>query len=80
MVDGGLDYSIRKKLDTYYLEDMAQLAYRVHQVEHLKVEKGKINKYHKKEKVSYKEADNYPTDAGGECVDENEVNMVELKL
>ncbi|XP_050919575.1 uncharacterized protein LOC127137133 [Lathyrus oleraceus] len=29
MADGGLDYSIRKKLDTQYLRDMAQLADRV---------------------------------------------------
>jgi len=29
MVGGGLDYSIRKKLDTHYLRDMAQLVDRV---------------------------------------------------
>lgn len=29
IVAGGLDYSIRKKLDTQYLRDMAQLADRV---------------------------------------------------
>jgi len=29
MAAGGLDYSIRKKLDTQYLRDMAQLADRV---------------------------------------------------
>lgn len=28
MTDGGLDYSIRKKFDTQYLRDMAQLANR----------------------------------------------------
>lgn len=37
MAAGGLDYSIRKKLDTQYLRDMAQLADRVRQVESLKV-------------------------------------------
>jgi hypothetical protein len=33
MAAGALDYYIRKKLDTQYLRDMAQLAYRVRQVE-----------------------------------------------
>lgn len=37
--EGGLDYSIRKKLDTQYLRDMTQLTDRVRQVEHLKAEK-----------------------------------------
>jgi len=36
MAAGDLDYSIRKKLDTQYLRDMAQLADRVRQVERLK--------------------------------------------
>ena len=35
MAAGGLDYSIRKKLDTQYLRDMTQLADRVRQVERL---------------------------------------------
>jgi len=35
MATGGLDYSIRKKLDTQYLRDMVQLADRVRQVERL---------------------------------------------
>ena len=48
----GLDYSIRKKLDTQYLRDMAQLADRVWQVEHLKAEKARSNKFNKK-KVAY---------------------------
>ena len=39
MVVGGLDYSIRKKLDTQHLRDMAQLADRVRHVERLKSEK-----------------------------------------
>ena len=46
---GGLDYSIRKKLDTQYLRDMAQLADRVRQVECLKAEKAKATKTHKRE-------------------------------
>jgi len=32
MAAGGLDYSVRKKLDTQYLRDMAQLANTVYQV------------------------------------------------
>lgn len=50
MTAGGLDYSIRKKMDTQYLRDMAQLADRVRRIEHLKVEKSKASRYHKKEK------------------------------
>ncbi|MCI42101.1 hypothetical protein A2U01_0063336, partial [Trifolium medium] len=38
MAAGGLDYSIRNKVDTQYLRDMAQLADRVRQVERLKAE------------------------------------------
>jgi len=45
MATGGIDYSIRKKLDTQYLRDMAQLADRVRQVERLKAEKAKIHKF-----------------------------------
>lgn len=48
MAAGGLDYSIKKKLDTQYLRDMTQLADRVCQVKRLKDEKAKTNKYHKK--------------------------------
>jgi hypothetical protein len=42
MAAGGLDYSVRKKLDTQYLRDMTQLADRVRQVERLKAEKALI--------------------------------------
>lgn len=52
MATGGLDYFIKKKLDTQYLRDMAQLADRVRQVERLKVEKVRSSKYHEKEKSS----------------------------
>ncbi|XP_058741512.1 F-box/FBD/LRR-repeat protein At5g22660-like [Vicia villosa] len=48
MDDEGLDYSIRKKLDTEYLRDMAQLADRVRQVKRLKVEKARANKSYKR--------------------------------
>lgn len=44
MVTEGLDYSIKKKLDTQYLRDMTQLVDRVPQVEKLKVEKAILNK------------------------------------
>ncbi|XP_058751796.1 uncharacterized protein LOC131624893 [Vicia villosa] len=57
MAAGGLDYSIRKKLDTQYLQDMAQLAYRVRQVERLKAEKARANKSYKKERVTYVKVD-----------------------
>ena len=52
MAAGGLDYSIRKKLDTQYLRDIAQLADRVRQVERLRDEKFRANK-NKKERVAY---------------------------
>ncbi|KAH1237870.1 hypothetical protein GmHk_08G022674 [Glycine max] len=55
MAAGGLDYSIRKKLDTQFLRDMAQLADRVRQLERLKAEKARNSKFHKKEKVAYVE-------------------------
>jgi len=42
MVADGLDYSIKKKLDTKYLRDMAQLVDRVRQVERLKAEKARL--------------------------------------
>ncbi|KAK2444904.1 hypothetical protein QL285_015894 [Trifolium repens] len=55
MAAGGLDYSIRKKLDTQHLRDMSQLADRVRQVERLKAEKARSSKFHKKEKIAYVE-------------------------
>ena len=42
MVAGGVYYSTRKNLDTY-LRDIAQLAYRVRQVDYLKYEKARSN-------------------------------------
>lgn len=50
MAVNGLDYSIRKKLDTQYLRDMTQLINMVRQVEHLKAEKARSNRHLKKEK------------------------------
>ena len=53
MAAGGLDDSIRKKLDTQHLRDMAQLANTVRHVERLKAEKARTRKYHKREKIAY---------------------------
>ncbi|XP_058758287.1 uncharacterized protein LOC131631508 [Vicia villosa] len=81
MAVGGLDYSIRKKLDTQYLRDMAQLADRVRQVERLKAEKARANKSYKKERVAYIEVE----DVDGESfedsynVEEVEIDLAELK-
>src|SRR3954467_10853353 len=81
MAAGGLDYSIRKKLDTQYLRDMAQLADRVRQVKRLKAEKARANKSHKKERIAYIEAE----DPEGETFEESysfeevEINLAELK-
>ena len=76
MAAGGLDYSIRKKLDTQHLRDMAQLADRVRQVERLKAEKARVFKNSKKERVSYvgtEEAEDYPE------FEEVEIDLAELK-
>jgi len=77
MATGGLDYSIRKKLDTQYLRDMAQLADRVRQVERLKVGKARTNIFPKKEKVAYVEAgDSDPEfDWGSDTVEDSEINL-----
>ncbi|XP_050889835.1 uncharacterized protein LOC127095147 [Lathyrus oleraceus] len=55
MAAGGLDYSNRKKLDTRYLRDMAQLADRIRQLERLKEEKARANK---NKRVAYVEFNN----------------------
>src|SRR3954463_11586817 len=81
MAAGGLDYSIRKKPDTQYLRDMAQLEDRVRQVERLKAEKARANKNYKKERVAYIEAE----DAEGEAFEysysfeEVKIDLAELK-
>ena len=81
MAAGGLDYSIRKKLDTQYLRDMAQLADRVRQVERLKAEKAKTNRFPKKEKVAHVDTgDSDPEfDWGLDTVEDNEINLAEFK-
>jgi len=50
MAAGGLDYSVRKKLDTQYLRYMAQLADKVRQVERFKAEKARTIRHVKKRK------------------------------
>ena len=60
---------------------MAQLADRVQQVKRLKAEKARTSIFHKKEKVSYIEADERGQgyDIWYEEVEENNINMAELK-
>jgi len=81
MAVGDLDYSIRKKLDTQYLIDMTQLADRVSQVERLKAEKARTNRFVKKEIIAY--VDTYGSDPGfdwgSDTVEDNEINLVEIK-
>lgn len=77
---GGLDYSIRKKLDTRYLRDMAQLVDRVPQVKRLKAEKARMNKS-KKERVAYiaTKDNDLASDVKHNHVKENEFGLAELK-
>lgn len=56
------------------------MADRVRQVERLEDENSITNKYHKKEKFTYLEEDEYLLDIGYEYVEDREVNVVELKL
>ena len=78
---GGLDYSIRKKLDTQYLRDMAQLDDRVRQVECLKAEKAKVAKTHRRERVAYIEMDDNNPETSSDPIDveEGEIDLAELK-
>ncbi|XP_050896151.1 uncharacterized protein LOC127102869 [Lathyrus oleraceus] len=78
---GGLDYSIRKKLDTQHLRDMAQLADRVRQVERLKYEKARANKNYKKERVAYVEFEEGESEISEDPYgfEEFEVDLAELK-
>jgi len=81
MAAGGLDYSIRKKLDTQHLRDMAQLADRVRHVERLKAEKARTQKYHKREKVAYIESDesNQEFDITFGDVESKELDIAKLR-
>ncbi|XP_050909275.1 uncharacterized protein LOC127123057 [Lathyrus oleraceus] len=73
MVVEGLDYSIRKKLDTRYLRDMAH-----RQLECLKEEKARANK---SKRVAYIEFINDDEGSNNEPLDfgENEIDLAELK-
>lgn len=77
MAAGDLDYSIRNKLNTQYLRDMAQLGVIVWQVEQSKVEKARSNWHSRKENAAWIEADenDQEIDIVFECVEENEVNF-----
>ncbi|XP_058733205.1 uncharacterized protein LOC131604806 [Vicia villosa] len=81
MAAGGLNYSIRKKLDTQYLRDMTQLADRIRQVERLKDEKSRANKSYKKERVAYVKAEDEEFETFNDSYDFEEVgvDLTELK-
>ncbi|WJX26814.1 hypothetical protein P8452_15690 [Trifolium repens] len=81
MAAGGLDYSIRKKLDTQYLRDMSQLADRVRQIERLKAEKARNSRFQKNKEVNLVESFDDDYEDSDECLeyDESEVNVAELK-
>ncbi|CAJ2661625.1 unnamed protein product [Trifolium pratense] len=69
MAAGGLDYSIRKKLDTQHLRDMAQLADRVRQVERLKAEKARSSKHQRQQRLSLQEAQKTEDNKGKQVVE-----------
>jgi hypothetical protein len=81
MAAGGLDYSIRKKLDTQYLRDISQLADRVRQIERLKAEKARNSRFQKKKEINLVESFDDDYEDSDECLeyDESEVNVAELK-
>lgn len=81
MATGGLDYSIKKKLDTQYLRDMAQLVDRVRQVECLKAKKARASKNNMRERVAYVELDEDDQDTYSDPLsfDESEIDLAELK-
>ena len=80
MAAGGLDYSVRKKLHTQYLRDMAQLADRVRQVERLKAEKARTNRFPKNEKIAYVDGGDSDSEFnwGSDIIEDNEINLAEL--
>lgn len=81
MAADGLDYSIRKRLDTQYLRDMSQLADRVRRVEYLKAEKARANKNNRRERVAYVELDGDDQETHGDFLDfdESEIDLAEFK-
>ncbi len=60
---------------------MAQLENRVPQVKRLKAEKARTNRFPKRDKVAYVDArDSNPDfDWGSDTVEDNEINLAELK-
>ncbi|XP_050897202.1 uncharacterized protein LOC127104023 [Lathyrus oleraceus] len=76
---GGLDYSIRKKIDLTFIKSMSQLADRVRHLERLRLEKVRHSKV-KKEKIPFVDYDaTYPIyDTGYASSTELEINVVEL--
>lgn len=81
MAAGGLNYSIRKNLDTQYLRHMAQLSDRVGRVKRLKAEKARSNKNNMKDRITYIVLGNDEPETFGEQVDfdEGEIDLAELK-
>lgn len=81
MVNGGLDYSIRKKLYTQYLRDMAQLTDRVRQVERLKAEIARESKNNRRKSIAYIELDedDQGTYSDPLSFDESEIGLDKLK-
>ncbi|XP_050877287.1 uncharacterized protein LOC127081039 [Lathyrus oleraceus] len=77
MATGGLDYSIRKKLNTQYLRDMAQLDDRVQQLERLKEEKARENKGERVAYVDFRNDDESAFHGLSDFVN-NEINLAEL--
>ncbi|XP_050893866.1 uncharacterized protein LOC127100657 [Lathyrus oleraceus] len=81
MAVGGLDYSIRKKIDPTFVKSMSQLVDRVRHLERLRLEKVRHNKA-KKEKVAFVEYDAtdpiYEADYASST--ELEIDVAELKL
>ncbi|XP_050874882.1 uncharacterized protein LOC127078469 [Lathyrus oleraceus] len=80
MAVGGLDYSIRKKIDPNFVKSMSQLADRVRHLERLRLEKVRHNKA-KKEKVAFVDYDatNPIYEADYASSTELEIDLAELK-
>ncbi|XP_050918507.1 uncharacterized protein LOC127135925 [Lathyrus oleraceus] len=78
MAAGGVDYSIRKKLDTQYLRDMTQLADRVRHLERLKEEKARANRNKRVAYVEFNEDNEGPYDEPSNF-DKIEIDLAELK-
>ncbi|XP_050919231.1 uncharacterized protein LOC127136750 [Lathyrus oleraceus] len=80
MAAGGLDYSIRKKIDSTFVKSMSQLANRVRHLERLRLEKVRHSKA-KKEKIAFVDYDaTYPiNEVDYASSTELEIDVAELK-